>query len=148
MVPSFDPNGNLPPGIHQISWKELSDVFGTTRHREQLLKGLLEAAKALKSVGCKKLYVDGSFITDTDVPKDFDGCWESVGVDLSSTPTDSQHPSKSLGTSVSVIKLPSTYSFLHPTDFKALAASNKPFRSCSRCRVVPKTSESSFQEIW
>jgi hypothetical protein len=36
----------------------------------------------LKSVGCKRLYLDGSFITDTDVPRDFDGCWESVGVNL------------------------------------------------------------------
>jgi hypothetical protein len=74
----------LPPGIHEITWKEVSDVFGTTRHRAQLLKGLLEAAKALKSAGCKKLYLDGSFITDTNIPKDFDGCWESVGVDLNS----------------------------------------------------------------
>lgn len=73
----------MPPGSYEVTWEELTKRFGNTRHRARLLSGLLEAVKALKSAGCKKLYLDGSFITDTDTPRDFDGCWESIGVDLS-----------------------------------------------------------------
>jgi hypothetical protein len=33
-------------------------------------------------MGCKRLYLDGGFATLKTIPKDFDGCWESVGVNL------------------------------------------------------------------
>ncbi|MEJ0070734.1 MAG: hypothetical protein WDO24_20650 [Pseudomonadota bacterium] len=35
----------------------------------------------LKQAGCKTLYVDGSFVTDKKVPKDWDGCFDASGVD-------------------------------------------------------------------
>jgi hypothetical protein len=28
------------------------------------------------------LYLDGSFVTDKESPEDFDGCWETEGVDF------------------------------------------------------------------
>lgn len=40
-----------------------------------------EALDNLKSAGCKKVYIDGSFSTSKYHPKDFDGCWEEEGVD-------------------------------------------------------------------
>jgi hypothetical protein len=82
MLPEFDDAGNLPPGIHEASWAEIKARFGTTEHRRQLLEGLLRAARILKNVGCRRLYLDGSLSTRKAVPKDFDGCWESMGVDL------------------------------------------------------------------
>lgn len=55
-------------------------MFGTNRLREKLLDGLYRAAQALKTAGCQTLYVDGSFVTIKDLPGDFDGCWDPVGV--------------------------------------------------------------------
>ena len=31
--------------------------------------------------GCRRAYVDGSFVTAKEVPGDFDGCWEAEDVD-------------------------------------------------------------------
>ena len=80
MIPPFDENGNLPPGIHQATWAEIVGRFGGTEHRRQLLGGLCAALDSLKTAGCKRAYIDGSLITSKDVPNDFDGCWEPDGV--------------------------------------------------------------------
>ncbi len=34
----------------------------------------------LQSVGCRYVYVDGSFVTRKEFPEDFDACWETAGV--------------------------------------------------------------------
>lgn len=81
MIPALDSDGNLPPGIHHATWDEIAAAFGTNPLRQSLLKGLLEAARALKEAGCPTLYIDGSFVTKKDHPGDFDGCWEPAGVD-------------------------------------------------------------------
>jgi hypothetical protein len=82
MIPALDADGNLPPGIHSVSWPELEAHCGQNPHRRRLLSGLRRAAQLLKSVGCKMLYVDGSFVTNKNVPSDFDGCWDRRGMDL------------------------------------------------------------------
>ncbi len=81
MIPSFDAGGNLPPGIHEATWDELMERYGITEHRVGLLGGLREALGSLRDAGCRRAYVDGSFVTDKEVPGDFDACWEAVGVD-------------------------------------------------------------------
>lgn len=80
MIPSADPDGNLPPGIHSASWEELEARFGQGELRSRLLRGLRRAAIALKVAGCPTLYVDGSFVSTKDRPQDFDACWEPQGV--------------------------------------------------------------------
>jgi hypothetical protein len=35
----------------------------------------------LRAAGCRRVYIDGSFVTAKEVPGDFDACWEMVGVD-------------------------------------------------------------------
>ncbi len=82
VIPSLDADGNLPPGIHPATWKELEAHCGSNPHRQLLLSGLRKAAVLLKSVGCRTIYVDGSFVTSKLVPSDFDGCWERTGVSL------------------------------------------------------------------
>lgn len=82
MIPDFDKNGRLPPGLHPASWDEVAARFGTTPHRRRLLAGLLRALQNLKQAGCYLAYLDGSFVTNAPVPGDFDGCWEGTGVDL------------------------------------------------------------------
>ena len=80
MLPDFDETGNLPWGIHDATWAEIAERFGTTDHRLQLLRGLKSALDSLKAAGCKRVYIDGSLVTDKVAPNDFDGCWEAEGV--------------------------------------------------------------------
>lgn len=82
MLPPLTEEGLLPPGIHIAEWAEVWAVFGTSPYRQRLLAGFLRAIRSLKVAGCKRVYLDGSFITTKEVPGDFDGCWESTGVNL------------------------------------------------------------------
>ncbi|MGH9067685.1 MAG: DUF6932 family protein [Acidimicrobiales bacterium] len=75
-------NGVLPPGVHQAAWEELEERFAGTPHRRVLSAGLKDALIMLGSAGCRAVYVDGSFVTDKEVPNDFDVCWDPTGVDL------------------------------------------------------------------
>jgi hypothetical protein len=81
MIPLFDDTGNLPPGIHEATWQEFVDCFGTTPHRRVLLEGLQTALEALRDAGCSMAYINGSFVTAKRRPNDFDGCWDIEGVD-------------------------------------------------------------------
>jgi hypothetical protein len=82
MIPDFDANGNLPPGIHEANWDELVARYGWTPHRRNLIQGLLDGLFALAAAGCQRVYVNGSFITTKETPGDFDACWDEQGVDL------------------------------------------------------------------
>jgi len=52
MIPDFDERGNLPPGIHRATWAEIVSRYATSTHRRELLDGLLDALRSLKSAGC------------------------------------------------------------------------------------------------
>lgn len=80
MIPDFDPDGNLPPGIHETTWDEFVARFGINARRMWLISGLKRALDSLKQAGCAHAYIDGSFVTAKDLPGDFDGCWDPVGV--------------------------------------------------------------------
>jgi hypothetical protein len=80
MTPAFLPKGHLPKGIHKASWEEFCERYGGNDHRRQLLSGMRLLLSHLKSVGCRALYVDGSFVTAKDMPNDYDACWDLVGV--------------------------------------------------------------------
>jgi hypothetical protein len=80
MVPDFNAAGNLPAGIHPAEWLELLDRFGWTPYRRTLAGGLKAACLALKLAGCERVYVNGSFTTGKRIPNDYDGCWDSAGV--------------------------------------------------------------------
>jgi hypothetical protein len=80
-IPPFEEGGNLPPGIHDATWEEIVDRFGNTARREELLAGLQEALLTLRDAGCRRAYLDGSFVTTKEEPGDFDACWEVTDVD-------------------------------------------------------------------
>lgn len=82
MLPPFDKDGYLPAGIHSATWQEFTTRFGTTPRRKMLLGGLLGALFIFKQVGCKTLYIDGSFVSSKQMPGDFDACWDPEGVDI------------------------------------------------------------------
>jgi Family of unknown function (DUF6932) len=82
MIPSLDPStGYLPPGVHNAPWVEIEPVFGTNSHRMRLVAGLHAALVNLAAAGCQIVLLDGSFISEKTLPKDYDAAWEPLGVD-------------------------------------------------------------------
>lgn len=81
MIPNFEDNGDLPPGIHLVSWEEFVARYGTSPHRQALIAGLKRGLEVLTRAGCHVAYIDGSFVTAKDVPRDFDACWDIQDVD-------------------------------------------------------------------
>ena len=83
MIPEFDSDGLLPPGVHWASWDELVDRYGNNPRRSNLINGLNAALENLKGAGCQTVYINGSFVTSKELPNDYDGCWEEAGIDPS-----------------------------------------------------------------
>jgi hypothetical protein len=82
MFPDCDPTtGQLPVGVFHATFKEVADRYGYNSHRLHLLRGLKEAVTNLRRAGCRRVYLDGSFISAAPTPGDFDGCWAADGVD-------------------------------------------------------------------
>jgi len=81
LIPDFDSGGLLPQGMFRASWQEIEKRFGGSRRRNLLLKGLKEALDLLQGAGCRRVYIDGSFVTAKKFPNDIDVCWDIDGVD-------------------------------------------------------------------
>ena len=87
MIPSFINLANatpwpvLPPGIHQTTMEEVRRAFATNPRRNLLFDGFQRAVSSLVAAGCQLVYLNGSFVTEKPNPNDFDGCWDSTGVD-------------------------------------------------------------------
>ncbi|MDH5415200.1 MAG: hypothetical protein OEW87_13775 [Flavobacteriaceae bacterium] len=76
-IPSLNENGELDEGEYEATLDEIAVVYGLSSDRRKvLMQGLREAAENLEKAGVKKIWVNGSFITDKDEPNDIDGCWE------------------------------------------------------------------------
>jgi len=83
VIPPFEPKtGRLPEGEHDAEWAEVVDRFGWNPRRRQLLDGLAEAIELLAAAGCRRVWLNGSFVTAKEEPGDFDGCWDTAGVDI------------------------------------------------------------------
>jgi hypothetical protein len=82
VIPEFDENGNLPPGIHWAEWEEFLERFGNNDRRLYLIQGLRVAMEQLKEAGCRIIYINGSFTTIKPNPGDFDACWDPAEVDI------------------------------------------------------------------
>ena len=84
MLPAADPQtGYLPPGVHHSPWCEAVARFGVNSHRLRLIGGLLAALRNLAGAGCPTVVLDGSFVSQKDLPDDYDGVWITNGVDVS-----------------------------------------------------------------
>ena len=72
-LPALNEWGSLPPGIYDASLDELTERFGGSSHRQQLLLGL---GQYLAELGrwtlAQAVLVDGSFVTDEPEPNDID----------------------------------------------------------------------------
>ena len=82
MLPGFDPlTGYLPPGVHPAAWNEIRPRFGTNMYRNRLVDGLKRALRNLAGAGCRSVLLDGSFVSTTPLPNDYDVAWDPAGVD-------------------------------------------------------------------
>ena len=84
MLPEIDlQTGYLPPGIHEAAWDVIAAHFGANEHRVRLLGGLLAALQNLAGAGCGSVLLNGSFVSEKTLPQDYDGVWETDGVNPS-----------------------------------------------------------------
>ncbi len=81
-IPPFNELGYLPPGIYETSWLELMERFAINPQRQRLATGLAAALRKLAIAGCRRVSIGGSFVTSKEYPNDFDGWYESFGLDL------------------------------------------------------------------
>jgi len=82
-IPKLRPNGDLPPGIYLATILEVEEIFGqSSERRKKLMAGLKTVISIFKNAGVRKLYLDGSFISNKIDPDDIDGCWSMIGVNL------------------------------------------------------------------
>ena len=83
MIPEFNENGNLPPGVHFCDdWEEFKERFGYTPKRTQMILSMEDAIASLKAAGCRTFYINGSFVTSKLDPRDFDCCWDRDDTDI------------------------------------------------------------------
>jgi hypothetical protein len=71
MIPPFEDNGYLPPGIHPGTLEEVEARFGcdsdVRRAQVQSLRWLVEI---VRRAGIARVILDGSFVTDAIEPND------------------------------------------------------------------------------
>ena len=76
MIPEFKAEGYLPEGIHDCTLQELEERFTFNLKRKILLKGLKRLIEKLGNIHCKVIYIDGSFVSDKQLPSDVDVCFD------------------------------------------------------------------------
>lgn len=72
----------LPVGQHPATFAEVASRFAFNPYRRALFHGLVEAGVNLQLAGCKRVFLDGSFVSAKPQPGDYDGCWDPSGVDI------------------------------------------------------------------
>ncbi len=82
MIPDFDENGNLPPGVYFCFWDEFKERFGYNRLRRNLINGIEEVLTLLKYADCRIAYLNGSFVTSKPNPQDFDMCYDRDDINI------------------------------------------------------------------
>ena len=79
---TFNTRGLLFPGIHVISWGNFIEEYSFSPRRIYLFSGMKKALLHFKQAGCKRVYIDGSFVSKKTEPGDYDACWDSSDVDF------------------------------------------------------------------
>jgi hypothetical protein len=87
MIPAFDENGYLPPGIHAAALEEVAARFGRD---SELRRVEMESVRWMVDLawraGVQRVVINGSFVTDALEPNDVD-CILLVGSDFPSDAT-------------------------------------------------------------
>jgi len=83
-IPSLEPNGLLPTGIHDCSLEDIDSRFTWNNQRSGLFASFVRFLESeLRPQFPYPVFFDGSFVTDKELPDDTD-----VVLDLSSAPDD------------------------------------------------------------
>ena len=76
MIPDFDANGNLPPGIHVASLQEVEErfaIFDRSDRRLRLFQHLKRVLTDIRQIAfVTRIFIAGSFVTSAPEPNDFD----------------------------------------------------------------------------
>jgi hypothetical protein len=73
MIPAFDDEGYLPPGIHLATTQEIIARFGRESElRRVQVESLLWLVELARRAGIQRIVVNGSFVTDKLEPNDVD----------------------------------------------------------------------------
>lgn len=73
MIPDFDSEGYLPPGIHPATVEEISARFGKDSELRQVqMESLIWMIELARRAGADRIVVNGSFVTDKLEPNDID----------------------------------------------------------------------------
>jgi len=73
MIPPFNNNGYLPPGIHHATLEEVQERFGHgSEQRETLSQSLDWLVPLCRQAGITKILLNGSFVTARPEPNDID----------------------------------------------------------------------------
>src|SRR6266581_446654 len=82
MIPEFNDDGYLPPGIHQATMEEIAARFGQESEIRQVqMESLRWLVDLARRAGVQRIVVNGSFVTDKLEPNDVD-CVLLIGVDF------------------------------------------------------------------
>ncbi len=73
MIPEFDDDGYLPPGIHLATVEEIDTRFGEASElRRVQMESLVWMIGLAQRAGAKRIIINGSFVTDKMEPNDVD----------------------------------------------------------------------------
>ena len=73
MIPPFNDNGYLPPGIHPATLDEIAERFGSESELRQVqMESIRWMVEIAKRAGVKRIVLNGSFATDEYEPNDVD----------------------------------------------------------------------------
>ncbi len=82
MIPAFNNDGYLPPGIHSATLEEVAARFGRESElRQAQMESLRWLVDLARRAGVQRLVVNGSFVTDKLEPNDVD-CVLLIGPDF------------------------------------------------------------------
>jgi hypothetical protein len=74
MLPDLNERGDLPPGIHTATWREVEQRFGTRTERRVRAMAILRLLfdLALRTGHLRSFFVFGSFVSAKAEPRDVD----------------------------------------------------------------------------
>lgn len=76
----FNKNGNLHE-TKTLAYGEFKKTFGFNESRKEKAARLLIFLRIFKSVGCRTVYIAGSFVSNKEFPNYIDLCVDLTGVD-------------------------------------------------------------------
>ena len=73
MIPPFNENGYLPPGIHKASLNEIAERFGwQSEMRQRQMDSVRWLVDLIRHAGVERMILNGSFVTAIREPNDVD----------------------------------------------------------------------------